>query len=134
MRFDDGEVLQGLDEGWAFMGANAMEWGCGLMVFIMISLFADSPARAMPFMLLGGVLTATSLATMRKSYPDQERGVKNALCVAFGFPPPGIPEPSALQSIWSACPLRGLSPKCKFVMFGFGRMFPSFERQFKENG
>ena len=40
MRYDDGEVLQGLDENWSFMGANGMEWGCALAVFMLISMFA----------------------------------------------------------------------------------------------
>jgi len=87
MRFDDGEVLQGRDESWSFMGANAMEWGSALAVFMLISLFADSVARAMPFMLIGGVMTAVTLASMRKSFPDQERGVRNAVATYFGFPP-----------------------------------------------
>lgn len=132
MRYDDGEVLQGLDEDWTFMGANAMEWACGLVVFVMISLFADSPARAMPFMLLGWVLTTTTLAAMRRSFPDQERGVRNAVCVACGFPPPGIPAPSTMQPVWSGSPLRDLSPNTKFAQLGLEQMFPSFERQYTD--
>ncbi|MFN8391977.1 MAG: hypothetical protein U0136_16930 [Bdellovibrionota bacterium] len=132
MQFDDGEVLQGLDEEWTFMGANAMEWACGLVVFVMISLFADSPARAMPFMLLGWVLTTTSLAAMRRGFPDQERGVRNAVCVACGFPPPGIPAPSVMQPVWSGCPMREVNKNSKFVQLGLSEMFPSFERQFTE--
>jgi len=132
MQFDDGEVLQGLDEDWTFMGANAMEWACGLVVFVLISLFADSPARAMPFMLLGWVLTTTTLAAMRRSFPDQERGVRNAVCVACGFPPPGIPAPSVMQPIWSGSPSRELQANSKFVQLGLSEMFPSFERQFTD--
>ncbi len=132
MQFDDGEVLQGLEEEWTFMGANAMEWACGLVVFIMISLFADSPARAMPFMLAGWVLTTTTLAGMRRGFPDEERGVRNAICVACGFPPPGIPTPAALQPVWSPAPLRGLPESAKFNQFGLDEMFPSFRRQFLE--
>src|SRR5262249_28011606 len=130
MQFDDGEVLQGLDEEWTFMGANAMEWACGLVVFVMISLFADSPARAMPFMLLGWVLTTTTLAAMRRIFPDQERGVRNAVCVACGFPPPGIPAPSVMQPIWSGSPMREAKTSSKFVQLGLEDMFPSFQRQF----
>lgn len=128
MRFDDGEVLQGLDENWTFMGANAMEWSCGLVVFLLISLFADSPARAMPFMLVGWILTTTTLASLRRSFPDQERGVRNAVCTACGFPPPGIPMPSALQPVWSGCPMQGLGQKSKIVELGLDHMFPSFRR------
>ena len=132
MQFDSGEVLQGLDENWTFMGANAMEWACGLAVFLLISLFADSPARAMPFMLVGWILTTTTLAALRRSFPDQERGVRNAVATACGFPPPGIPAPSALQPIWSGAPSKKLNPACKMVELGLDRMFPSFERQFEE--
>ena len=132
MRFDDGEVLQGLDENWTFMGANAMEWACGLVVFLLISLFADSPARAMPFMLLGWVLTTVTLAGLRKSFPDEERGVRNAVATACGFPPPGIPMPSALQPIWSGAPLRSIPQKSRFVALGLDDMFSTFERQFTD--
>ena len=132
MQFDDGEVLQGLDENWTFMGANAMEWACGLVVFLLISLFADSPARAMPFMLVGWILTTTTLAALRRSFPDQERGVRNAVATACGFPPPGIPAPSVLQPVWSGAPLRSLPENCRLVELGLDRNFPSFERQFTE--
>lgn len=132
MQFDDGEVLQGLDEKWTFMGANAMEWACGLVVFLLISLFADSPARAMPFMLLGWVLTTTTLAALRRSFPDQERGVRNAVATACGFPPPGIPAPSALQPVWSGAPVKQLPEDCRLVEYGLDRMFPSFQRQYTE--
>ena len=132
MRFDDGEVLQGLDENWSFMGANGMEWGCALAVFMLISLFADSVARAMPFMLIGGIVTAVTLASMRKSFPDQERGVRNAVSTFFGFPPPGIPTPSKLQPLWSGSPMREVPAKTRFVQLGLGHMFKTFERQFTE--
>ncbi len=132
MQFDNGEVLQGLDENWSFMGGNAMEWACGLVVFLLISLFADSPARAMPFMLLGWVMTTTTLATLRRSFPDQERGVKNAVSTACGFPPPGIPAPASLMPYWSGAHTREISSKTRFVELGLDQMFPSFQRQFEE--
>ena len=128
MRFDNGEVLQGLDENWTFMGANAMEWGMGLVVFLLISLFADSPARAMPFMLAGWVLTTTTLAGLRRSFPDEERGVRNAIATACGFPPPGIPAPSALQPVWSGSPVKKLPNQSKMKKLGLEKMFPSFQR------
>lgn len=131
-QFDDGEVLQGLDENWTFMGANAMEWACGLVVFLLISLFADSPARAMPFMLLGWILTTTTLAALRRSFPDQERGVRNAVATACGFPPPGIPLPSSLQPLWSGAPMRELPKDTRFYELGLDQLFPSFHRQLEE--
>ena len=132
MQFDNGEVLQGLDENWTFMGGNVMEWACGLVVFLLISLFADSPARAMPFMLLGWILTTTTLASLRRSFPDQERGVRNAVATACGFPPPGIPAPSSLQPVWSGAPARQVNPKSKFAVLGLDQLFPSFYRQHEE--
>ena len=125
--YDNGEVLQGLNESWTFMGANAMEWGCGLLVFLMISLFASSPARAMPFMVLGFVLTSTSLASLRKSFPDEQRGVRNALCTACGVQPPSIPAPASLQPLWSAAPIKDLPETCAFKMLNLDQVFPSFE-------
>ncbi len=128
MNYDNGEVLQGLNETWTFMGANMMEWACGLVVFMMISLFAATPARAMPFMLGGWIFTTTTLATVRRAYPDEERGVRNALSTACGFPPPGIPAPSSIQPIWSQVPLRELPQTCKFVKAELDQLFPSFQR------
>lgn len=122
---DNGEVLQGLNDRWTFMGGNIVEWSCGLMVFCLISLFAETPGRAMPFMLIGGVLTTTSLASLRNSFPDEERGVRNALCAACGFPPIGIPAPSSLQPVWSASPIREIAPTKGFVQLDLDYIFPS---------
>ena len=127
MQFDDGEVLPGLNETWTFMGANAMEWACGLVVFLLISLFASSPARAMPFMLAGWVLTTTTLASLRKSFPDEQRGVRNAIGTACGFPPQDIPKPSSLQPVWSPAPLRAVPEDTKFSKFGLDKLFPGLE-------
>lgn len=130
MNFDDGEVLPGLNEPWTFMGANAMEWCVGMVVFVMIGSFARTPASAMPFMLGGWVLTTTTLAATRNMFPDQERGVRNAVMTACGFPPPGIPAPAALQPVWSGAPKNKVSAKSKFTMLGLEEMFPSNQRNF----
>ena len=127
MNFDDGEVLPGLNEEWNFMGANAMEWACGLVVFLLISLFADSPGRAMPFMLSGWVLTTVTLASKRRSLPDEQRGVRNAIATSCGFPPPDIPAPSKLQPMWSGFPIREAQKGSKFDTLGLDELFPSFE-------
>ena len=132
MQYDDGEVLQGLEEDWTFLGAKMMEWACGLVVFLMISLFADSAARAMPFMLLGWILTTVSLAGLRKSFPDEERGVRNCIATACGFPPPSIPMPATMQPVWSGSQLREVPKDSEFYALGLNEMFPSFERQYSE--
>ena len=132
MQFDDGEVLQGLDEPWTFAGANAMEWAVGLVVFLMIGSFARTPASAMPFMIAGWVLTTTTLATIRKMFPDEERGVRNAVLTACGFPPPGIPAPASIQPVWSASPIKTIPDEWQFKKLGLYRLFPSFERDLRD--
>jgi hypothetical protein len=132
MNYDNGEVLPGLNEQWTFMGANAMEWCVGLVVFVMIGSFARTPASAMPFMLGGWVLTTTTLATIRNMFPDQERGVRNAVMTACGFVPPGIPAPSALQPVWSGAPVKELKKEIKFVKLGLNNLFPSFREELLE--
>lgn len=133
MNRDDGEVLQGLDESWTFMGANIMEWAMGMVVFMMISLFAQRPGRAMPFMIAGWVGTTVSLATLRRSFPDEHRGVANALCTACGFPPVGIPRPSSLQPVWSAARVQSLPTNTKFVRLCLSEGFPCYEDELDES-
>ncbi len=131
--FDDGEVLQGLDEPWTFFGANGMEWAVGLVVFLLIGSFARTPVSAMPIMLVGWITTTYTLASTRKIYPDEQRGVRNAVMTACGFPPPGIPAPASLQPFWSPAPVRELNPQSKFVIIGLDRMFPSFQQGLMDN-
>src|SRR5262249_44466836 len=113
---------------WNFMGANIFEWGCGFMAFIIISLFAKNPVRAMPFMIGGSILTTTTLAAMRRTYPDEQRGLRNALLTACGFVPPGLPAPSSIQPVWSGAPMKTIPKDIKFTQLGLINMFPSFER------
>jgi len=128
MSFDSGEVLPGLNEPWTFMGANAMEWAVGIVVFILIGSLARTPASAMPLMIFGWVMTTATLASIRKMHPDEERGVRNALMTSAGFAPPGIPAPASLQPKWSATPLRKLDEESKFCKFGLDQIYPSFKR------
>lgn len=129
---DNGEVLQGLDARWSFGGANAMEWLCGMVVFFFISFFASKPASAMPAMIAGWVFTTMSLAGLRRSFPDEERGVRNKFMTACGFPPIGIPLPAALQHTWSATPVREVPKFSNFKRLHFDQMFPSFKRDLFE--
>ena len=132
MHYDSGEVLNGLSDNWSFMGANAMEWAAGLVVFLMISLFADSPARAMPFMMAGWILTTTQLAMLRRMFPDEERGVRNAVMTSCGFSPIGIPTPSILQPVWSATPVSDLAEESRFRRLGLDTVFPINVREFDD--
>ena len=126
--FDDGDVLPGLNESWTFMGANAMEWCCGLCTFVCIGAVASTPAAAMPLMLASWVGTTYTLAAIRRSFPDEERGARNAMMTALGFPPPGIPAPAALQPVWSQARVMELHPESKFRKLGFEYLFPSHVR------
>lgn len=132
MHYDSGEVLSGLHENWTFLGANAMEWCAGLVVFLMISIFATSPAKAMPMMLAGWILTTYQLALLRKMFPDEERGVRNAVMTACGFPPPDIPAPASLQPIWSGAPVDMPPANSQFMKLGLDELFPTGQRELIE--
>jgi hypothetical protein len=82
----------------------------------------------MPLMLAGWVTTTVTLASVRRGFPDEQRGLKNSLLTTCGFIPPDIPAPAVLQPVWSACPLRSLPSKRMFVQLGLDELFPSFER------
>ena len=125
MSYDGGEVLQGLEEEWTFMGANLMEWASGMMVFLIIGSVSSSTVRAMPFMIVGFISTAMTLASLRKIYPDEHRGVRNMLTSSLGFPPMDIPLPASLQPVWSSSPIRELPEKCAFVKLGLEEVFAS---------
>lgn len=130
--YDDGEVLPGLNDNWTFLGANAMEWCVGLAVFLMIGSCARTPASAMPLMMMGWFATTFTLAGTRRTFPDEERGTRNAVMTACGFPPPDIPAPSSLQPVWSACPILELDKMTRFRQLGLDELFPSGQREFQD--
>lgn len=132
MNFDNGEVLPGLEKSWTFMGANLMEWASGLMVFLIISIFGESPVRVMPFMLLGAVVTAYGLASLRMMYPDQERGVRNAFMTTMGVVPPNLPAPSSLQPVWSGGRVVDLPDNSKFMELGLADIYGLGETIYEE--
>jgi hypothetical protein len=122
---DNGEVIPGLNEDWMLAGAKLSEWIAGFMAFIIAQevLFTDKMARSMPALLLIGALVVFAMAALRRSFPDEERGIRNAALTAVGMPPPGIPLPAALQPIWSGRPLRELGEKTKFKQLGLDAVF-----------
>lgn len=129
---DHGEVLQGLEEEWKFAGATGMEWISGVVVFLMIGSMGYSTVQSMPFMLIGLVSTAFALASIRQLYPDEHRGVRNAITTACGIDPFDIPPPASLQPVWSGTPLRSLPSDSRFVKLGFDEVFPSFQDEFRD--
>jgi hypothetical protein len=124
---DNGEVIPGLDEGWTFAGARPMEWGSGLVMGMSAQelLFTGSPAATMPYFL--GILVGTTLLlrSLRKSFPDEEKGVANYCMAQLGIEPPSIPPPAQLQPLWSGTPLQTMSENKEFVELGLMNIFPN---------
>ena len=112
---DNGEVIPGLNEEWTLGGAKLFEWVAGFMMFIIASeLFFTNTGRAMPQLMTIWVCTTFGLAGMRRAFPDEERGVRNAALTALGISPPGIPSPAALQPYWSGAPMREMDKEKLF--------------------
>lgn len=111
---DSGDVIPCLNEDWTFAGCKLMEWMAGLMMALLASTAVDKPANAMPFLVLIMIGSTLVIATLRKRFPDEERGVRNLAMVSLGFEPVGIPAPSKLQPVWSGAPVRQLSEKSLF--------------------
>lgn len=124
---DNGEEIQGLNEGWTFMGCKPMELMAGFMVLILEHelLFRNDVSIGMPFMMASWVFTAAILRSVRLLVPDEERGIRNYAMVMMGFSPPGIPAPALIQDYWSGCPVRELDPECRYRELELDRLFPT---------
>ena len=129
---DSGDVIQGLDDQWTFMGARMFEWIAGFATFMIISNFFISRSSAMPFMLGGWFGTTLMVAHFRKKFPDEERGIRNGVLTYFGLPSPGIPAPSLLKTFWSGAPVKSLPEECGFIRAGLDKRFPSFVRDLEQ--
>ena len=123
MGMDDGYVIPALGEGWSFAGARGMEWVAGLVAAMLCSELVTTPVRAMPLLMAIAVGTPLILASLRKQFPDEERGLRNAAMVALGFEPPGIPKPAPMQPIWSGAPTTELPEECEFNTLGLHAVF-----------
>ncbi|MDZ4787216.1 MAG: hypothetical protein SGJ02_14175 [bacterium] len=106
---DNGEVILALNEDWNFAGANLPEWMSGFVVFLLASECFDKVSRSMPLLLVLWVTTTFLLAAARKSFPDEERGLRNAVTTALGFVPMGLPAPSKFRPAWSGAPAKVLA-------------------------
>jgi hypothetical protein len=112
---DDGHVIPALNEDWSFAGAKLMEWMAGLTTAFLASSAVEKPAHWMPFLVLIMIGTTISLATLRKRFPDEERGVMHLFMTTCGFAPPGIPAPSKLQPRWSGGRISSLNKNSLFM-------------------
>jgi len=111
---DNGEVIPGLNENWTFAGANAMEWMSGFVVFIMSTEMFDKISRSMPLLIIIWLATTFFLASMRRMFPDEERGLRNFLMVKVGLTPMNLPDPSELQPLWAGTPMHSLRQGAHF--------------------
>lgn len=123
---DNGEVIPGLNEDWMFAGAKLMEWMCGFMAMVISSNFFDRPTRAAPLLVMIMIGTTLSMALARRKFPDEERGLRNAIMTQIGFEPPDIPPPAAMRNRWSGAPVRALPQNTEFMQLGLHEIFPYF--------
>jgi hypothetical protein len=101
-----GEEIPALNEPWTLLGAKITEWVSGItMGFLTLIVFEEflgiRGARAMPVLLIIGVSTTVTLASIRLKFLDEERGIMYKVMDKAGFPPPGIPKPASMQPYWS---------------------------------
>lgn len=122
---DNGEVIPGLNEDWTFCGAKMFEWIAGFMMLILASEFlVEKPAKQAPILVCIMIGTTLGLALCRRSFADEERGMRNACMTALGMAPPGIPAPAFIQPVWSGAPLREMDEKLQFMELGLDKVFP----------
>jgi hypothetical protein len=112
---DEGHVIPALNEDWSFAGAKLMEWMAGITTAFLASTAVEKPAHWMPFLVLIMIGTTLSLATLRKRFPDEERGVMNLFMTTCGFAPPGIPTPAKLQPRWSGGRIHNLKDSSLYM-------------------
>ena len=125
---DDGQVIPALNENWTFAGATPMEWASGLAAAIIFSeLFISNLGRSMPLVLMVLISVPILLSTLRKTYPDEERGLRNHLMSVLGLEPPGIPKPSMLQPLWSGSPVAQIKENSDYKRLGLDGIFPRGE-------
>ena len=122
---DNGEEIPGLNEEWNFLGASLQEWIAGVAMFFVSSevLFHGKFASGMPVLLVVCVATTMALSTLRRSFPDETRGVRNYFLTLCGFDPPGIPTPATLQNNWSGGPISELKADCEFNTLNLSAIF-----------
>lgn len=127
MAIDNGYVIPGLNEEWTLLGAKLNEWCCGMGAFILAQTMIDKPTRWIVPLLLIFIGTAIGLASLRRRFPDEEKGLRNFCFMFLGIQPPGIPAPAAMQPEWSGAPMRDLPATSEFMQLGLGTVLDSDE-------
>lgn len=120
---DNGEVIPGLNDEWTFAGASAFEWMSGFVALVLASSFFNKPAQYAPLLVGVMITTSLTLAANRRRFPDDVRGLRNAVMSKIGFDPPDIPTPAGLQPYWSGAPLRELPENSEFRQLGLDQIF-----------
>jgi hypothetical protein len=120
---DDGYEIPRLNENWTFAGATPMEWASGLVSGILFQeLFIANLGQSMPIFVAIVIGIPVLMATARKSFPDEERGVRNHVMVAMGVPPTGIPTPSKLQPVWSGLPMQQIDKNKEYAQLDLDKV------------
>lgn len=121
---DSGEEIPMLNEQWEFAGCRLFEWVSGVMLLLLIFSVSGKAAPMMvPVGITVAIVAAKIFATLRKRFPDEERGVRNFFMVSMGFAPPFIPTPAALQPNWSGGRLKSLKETTRFKELGLDDIF-----------
>lgn len=128
---DDGSVIPGLNEEWTFAGAKLMEWMTGVTTAFLASCLIEKPATAMPLLVIIMIGTTLAMSSLRRRFPDEERGVMNLVMSSLGFQPIGIPAPARLQPRWSGGRISSLPKECLFVTLDLDTVIdnPELEKQ-----
>lgn len=123
---DDGQVIQSLGDDWTFAGCKVMEWASGFVAALVVQeVCFTKPTEGMPFFLSILIVLPQLLASVRKSFPDGERGMRNAVMVKCGLTPPGLPDPAEIQPMWSGAPFRYMSDNKEFMRLGLNEVLKS---------
>jgi hypothetical protein len=133
---DSGEEIPALNEGWSFLGAKLFEWMAGFLLAMLSSTVVTSGtiSSSMPMYLAIVFGTALGVASVRKKFPDEERGMRNSFMVMCGITPPGVPSPSTLQPYWSSYPNKQFKPECEFIQLGLDKLFKGTGTSIDQSG
>ncbi|RMG44036.1 MAG: hypothetical protein D6719_02640 [Candidatus Dadabacteria bacterium] len=121
---DNGTVIPCLNESYTLLGAKISDWISGITVFMLApEVLQMNLARSMPLFIGLGLAVVYGMVAIRSKFPDEERGICNAVMAAMGACPPGIPAPACVQPIWSGAPLREQDTESMYMKLGLDQIF-----------